>query len=106
MGYGYRVFVLLDGQLEHIVQKTWNAAWLKNTALPSKYASEAILVVIAYYTVKNYKPAKITRYEGMKLQVDADGTLNDDRISDLRRLASNGLSKEKKSSLRSRFKIR
>ena len=92
MGVGYRVFALLDGKLEHIIQKTWNAAWIKNSPLPSEYAKKTILVVIAYYTVKNYKPAMIDRYEGMKLQVNADGRLTDETINHLRSLTSDSLS--------------
>lgn len=90
MSIGYRVFIVhSDDSVEHISQKAFEGFFSRNEPSLKKFAGSNIHIAMALYTLKERKPDQVIRIDNMRLTVNTDGSLDEDRSSDALRLAMN-----------------
>ena len=90
MSIGYRIFVVHDDHtVEPISQKSFSAFYLRNEPSLTRFADKSISLAIVFYELRNRKPERIFRIDTQRLNVTADGSLDQERSNDAIRLALN-----------------
>ena len=86
---GYRVFVVNGESVVRISQKSFNDFYFHETAALPQHAGNTIVVVLAFYELKNRKPERIIRIDTQRFKVDADGSIENEHHGEGLRLAVN-----------------
>jgi len=88
MSNGYRVFIVhADNTVESISKKNFDDFLSRRKPVLARFAGCDIHFALVFYTLRSRRPEQIIRIDNMRLTVNGDGTLNDDRSYDAMRLS-------------------
>ena len=78
MGIGHRIFVIQNGNLSRISQKTWQAFMLKGKSELKQFANQKIHTASVYYTLSKRQPDEIIRIDSLYIRVRSDGSMDEE----------------------------
>jgi hypothetical protein len=92
MGIGHRIFIVQDGGVRAIAQKTFDDFFMRREAALPQFSGKTIDVIAAFYEVKNRKPYRLIRLDSMRFKILHDGSIDEEQQHAVGRLIANRMS--------------
>lgn len=78
MGSGYRIFIIQDGNLVRMTQKSFYKFTREQEPELKRFANQDMLMAMVYYNLLEKRPDEITSINSFIMRVSQDGSLDSD----------------------------